>query len=382
MKKSISSLVLLSMAFAPAVYGWGTANAGNDVPADQMVSQGANNPAIHLHGDDQIGWLNFSYLLFKPHVDNGAFASLVTNPFGLNGAGASIKPKTPDFNWSSGARVSLGRYLPNHDQWAIGFTTSYYYSNSENEVESRAGSDFTTAYLAPQMFQNVLGNFAQEAEGNWRMNFFVMDLGLSREFFITPEITLTPYLGARGMVLYQKTSSTYSSFFETAGGTLVVPAVNTKMSARQETWGVGLRAASDVAFHMRHHLSIIGSFGGSLLYGHYKNRQNFSGLVQPLLNPYNPRVFNHGYDLVSNIEGNIGLRWERWYEASRNRLAISVTFEGQQWFDINKLTRVDSTSAVATVPGAGAATIFEPNPVGLNGDLTLVGFTFTLAWDF
>ncbi len=374
MKKNISSLLILSLAFGTSVHGWGGKTNEGETPP---ITEGVNNPNIHLHGDDERGYFKLSYLYYKPHLENLNFATLVTNGAGLNGTTGSIKTKSPHFEWSSGIRLNLGRYLPKHDNWDVGLGVTYYYSQAKNEVSVPGGAAANTSdYYIPQALPETLGDFSTNASDHWKMNFFVYDLGIAREYFLTPRILAKPYLGVRGITLYQDDNARYGSFFYLAGGTVSPTLVKTKLTSEMETWGIGVRGACDLVFDLPSHFSIFGNLGGSLLYGHYEATQKVqNGRLHPNLAVYEPKVFNHAFELQTGLEGSFGLKWEHWYPKNNNRVTLSAAFEAQRWFNINKWGWVNQSMPV---PGENLV----QNSIQNNGDLNIVGFTFALQWDF
>jgi hypothetical protein len=265
----------------------------------------------------------------------------------------------------------------------VGFAFTFLYSDATRELSvPSVPTTIPGTYLTPQLFQGVLGDYATEASGHWRMNFFTYDLGLSREYFLTPKVTAKPYIGARGLAIYQSYLAKYDGvFINTVNSTLV--GAGTRYAQSQTMWGVGLKVATDLAFQLPAHFSLFGNLGGSLLYGHFNSRQRVQGgLAHPNLTPYNPTVQQHGYDLQTGLEGSLGIQWQHWYPKNNNCITASFAFEAQQWFDMNKWSRTSTTTLTPAAPVGGQTSISIPGPDQEHGDLTFMGFAFALQWDF
>jgi len=333
-----------------------------------------DNPNYFLHGANENAFFRVNYLYWRPTEGDMDFTTKNTNPFGFSPQNpqATITLKEPHFSWSSGARATLGIYMPNYDLWDLSFTTTFFYSDASNELSFPVNAD---TILTPTFFVGVLGDFSNKGSAAWKMNFFIFDLSIGREYFLSEKITAHPFLGGRGIILDQDYNVRFRSAFLDSLGSTVITDDKTKMTTDNDIAAVGLHLGSDIAFQLPSHFSIIGNLSGSLLYGTYNMQQKVvSGRIHPLLQAYHPKLKNHDHQLFSNIEGSIGLKWERWLNKGNNRFALSASVEGQEWFDINKWFNMDQTELFLIFP------TFKPS--SRHGNLGIFAYNFALQFDF
>ncbi len=313
-----------------------------------------------------------SYLLLKPYMENMSYGNKGTlkNPeesvFTNN-----IKVQEPEFEWSSGVRVAIGRYLPNHDLWDIGCTTTFYYTDTQDKTKANVAADsgFNPSFIPSSPTPRDSGQF------NWKLNYWTVDLMVGRLFDMTKEIVFHPYFGLRSSFQYQHAQSQFSQF--QGFGVNDSKSTSAKSSIDNDFWGVGPRVGTAFIYYFENHFSLLANISTSLLVGgqHLK------------LNAKEKRVAVDGSDVQevlrttkssdslgvirSNVEASIGLGWERWMRNNTVRIAPSVNFEGALWFAMNQIYnfyRLDSVS-----------TNIEQRR---QGNLGLMGVSFNLQVDF
>jgi hypothetical protein len=210
-----------------------------------------------------------------------------------------------------------------------------------------------------------------KGEGNWRLNFFTVDLALGRNTFVSSKIAAHPFLALRGVFVNEHDASKLS--FEEGATPAVLGDAKFKSKGRNNFWGVGPRIGTDFTYYMQPTWTLLGSFSGSVLLGSYGVHEEmtlFRSIV-PRTNKFTAK--DSGFAIRGNLEGSIGLGWEKWFKHRTVRLAPSFVFEAAQWYDMNqRMSLGDLNSAEPT-----------NNQIGRrHGDLTLWGFNFNLQVDF
>jgi hypothetical protein len=189
-------------------------------------------------------------------------------------------------------------------------------------------------------------------------------LGLGRLFAMTPRITFHPSFGLRGSWQYQK--SHLSSDLLTGNFDQKI-----KGSEWNDFWGVGPRFGTHFSYSFESHFSFLANFAAALLAGRQKLRINDT-LTSTTTGSPSSITKNKSRDSLSiiraNIEGMVGLGWERWLRNQSVRIAPSVAFEGSLWFAMNQLY-----SSLSNINNRGTRR---------NGNLGLMGITFDLQVDF
>ncbi len=319
--------------------------------------------------NDQQGWYTReSYLLWTPHEDDIDWAAKFFSNSTSN-VNVNTHLKKPDFGWYSGVRLAVGRYLPNHDHWDISLISTYFYANTENESSPDANDGGS---LIPMWSPTApLFNYTK-GEGNWRLNFFTWDLACGRNLFLSSKITAHPFFSLRSYLIYESQSSKLSGTLTTPN---LVQTASSKFKGHNNSWGIGPRVGADFTFYLNKFWTLLGSLSGSVLLGSYKVSENIKNQFNATGNTF--QVSDHGFDIRSNLEGSLGMGWEKWVNRNRVRIAPSIVFEASEWFDMNQWIVVRNQSSFGPVTNLQYYTADRKH-----GDLTFLGFTFNLQVDF
>ena len=367
MSRSVIKYIAATLALSSSLslWSWGPSRPENS--QSEMMPLSDSFPL-----NDQQGWYTKeTYLLWHPHEDDVDWADRVTTNVGSD-IDLSVDLKRPDFDWYSGVRLAVGRYLPNHDHWDLSLTGTYFYANSHSRASSNLGDGQTVQPLwEPTTLITTGGN------GNWRLNFFTFDLGLGRNLWMSSKISTHPFIDLRSVLVYESDSAKYSL------NGVATQQNHIKFKGHNDYWGIGPRIGSDFTFYLSKFWTILGSLSGSILMGGSKVHQHVnSNITQP--NPQvptrtvtqNTTVSHHEYAIRGNLEGSIGMGWEKWVNRNRVRIAPSVVLEAAQWYDMNQWIALNAPSGLSS----SGPTYFETNR--RHGDLTFWGFNFNIQVDF
>ncbi len=367
-----TSLVLMS---STELWSWGGQLRGpaNSSP-DSSVAPSMPKDSFPLN-DHQDWYVRESYLLWSPHEDDADWG----NRFSLKlspDVSINVHMKKPDFGWYSGARLAVGRYLPNHDHWDISLISTYFYAESKNHASpSREKGGTLNSTWSP--IASAL-NY-DSGKGVWRLNFFTWDLAVGRDLFLSSKITAHPFFALRNFLIYEDQAARYSGH-ESIAASGQVRDTTAKFKGHNNSWGIGPRVGSDFTYYLKNFWTIMGSLSGSVLFGSCHVGESISTHLADNLAPndinHSFRVSDNGFAVRSNLEGSIGMGWEKWVKRNRVRIAPSVVFEAAQWFDVNQW--IVLRAATATDP----TSLDFYNTDRRHGDLTFLGFTFNLQVDF
>ena len=308
-----------------------------------------------------------SYLLMKPYMENMIFGNTDTftqeTPSNFSN---KIKVKQPEFEWSSGARVTVGRYLPNHDLWDIGLTGTFFYTDTDDSADANpaGGVGFNPSFISSP---------ANEGSFNWRLNYWTVDLLVGRLFDMSETTVFHPYVGVRGSFQYQHASGK-TSITNTSGQVPVLSTVKTSID--NDFWGVGPRVGTAFIYYFEKHFSLLANISTSLLVGgqHLKsNNTNAAFTVVGNIPEQNSTKIksNDSIGVIrSHVEASLGIGWESWLKNNTVRIAPSINFEGALWFDMNQLYNIYADGGLINVEQRR------------HGNLGLMGVSFNLQVDF
>lgn len=352
MKKWMPLLLLASLE----LQGWGKSMEGVFQQENQEIS-----PIFNLN-EKQQWFIENSYLLMKPTLDNLDFANIVTkSSTPISQLDLKTKIKKPDFSWNSGIRLLIGRYLPHHDHWDISADMTYFYGDVTQKMHANPehGKGITPTYGPVDDFVYVA---TDQLKGHWDLNYFTWDLNLGREVAISKAIVFHPFISLRALLTYQdyslKSSRTYQDINQGSHFS------SFKFKADNRFWGIGPRVGSHLSFYFSHQWSLVGQLSAAAVYGPYKTHQRESSFtpetgIHPVKTSKDSSAWMRG-----NLEGSIGLGWEAWLRNNTVRIFPQFLFEGTFWWDMNRYY--------------DRPTMFSES----HGALTLMGVSFNLQIDF
>ncbi len=383
MTKWFCSLLLLSSSTVlTTLQGWGTSDYV--IPSLQPPAHQAPPSSISFPlNEDQEWFVKPSLLVWRPYQDDIDSGFTIAVPASSLSTISVQKNKTQnvDFSWGTGVRLTIGRYLPNHEQWDVTLGSTFFYSNTDQTIRVKNGLSGlnggfpSESKLITEGWNPSLLGVGNKTELNWRINYFTWDLAVGRLFSLTPRIVVHPYLCLRTLLVYEKYSNRNKSF-DIANNAVILR--NTSFKAENTTWGIGPRLGSDFAFSFGHGWSFMAGLSGSIVMGRNDISEKIEGFIPQagaLSTPAELKIQDADTVMRSNLEGSIGLGWEKWVRKHSVRIAPSFVFEVTEWFLINNWAATNRTSANGS-PDWGM------NSSRRMGDLGFLGFTLNLQLDF
>ncbi len=378
MPKLYASLILLSSSLISTLLGWGTARY-TPPTLDPPAAPTLNISTFPLN-EDQEWFVKPSLLVWRPYQDDIDTGFTLTIP-STDPVVSKDKTQSVDFEWNTGVRLTIGRYLPRHEQWDVTLASTYFYSDTDQTVKGKGspGAAITALTTIIEGWNPAFLGPALQTKLNWRINYFTWDLAVGRLYNLTRKVIMHPYICLRTMLIYEK----YSNKNETIiFNSLIEPVIaNTKFKADSSTWGIGPRIGSDFTFNFGHGWSFVGGLSGSIVMGRYNIKESVDGFLTldtpaPSV-PADLRIKDEDTVMRANLEGNIGLGWEKWVRDHSVRIAPSFMFEVTQWYLINNWSATNLPTSVA--PGDPD---WGMNSTRRMGDLGFLGFTVNLQVDF
>jgi hypothetical protein len=370
MKKQISIISLLTLLSlqAPVQAAWASKNRPD--PKKDEITPPPNTPGFKLQ-DNRTWYIEADYLFWKPNLEDTSFALKGTGSTNST-TGAVVgkeKIKQPSFDLSSGARLGLGGYT--NDSWDVGFRGTYLYSDAHKTIHAHPENN---QIIAPQWFSSIFGTQGTKATADWRMNFYLLDFTIGREYFLTKRFSVHPFIGLRGAAIFFKDSSHFRSNFQSSSTSSF--AVSDRFSAKQSIWGAGPRIGFDLNFYVACDWLFMGGLSGSLLYTNYRVSERFKGFYAPTtttIAPFNLKGKQSSNFGRGNIDAYFGFGWSHWYNNGSTRVTIALSFEAQEWFNLNQLFSLESVTPTNRL---------DIHADKNHGDLSLIGGTLHFKIDF
>jgi hypothetical protein len=352
-----------AFAATSTVSGWG-GSVPKSAPEPYLESDFPMNP-------DQQWYMKESYLIMKPYEDDNDYATKLKTQGALGSSlDMHMKLEKPDFDWFSGVRIGIGRYLANHDKWDISLVSTYFYANEESSSSPVRGQ----GNLLTPLWSPTFDGGATKGQVDWRLNYFTWDISVGREYRMLRTIVAHPFIGIRAALIYKHT---HAKYFDQ------IPARTLKdaFTASDNFWGIGPRLGVDLQFNMRRGWSLLGNLSGALFFGSFDLREEISTRVttQGVLDKNKYHVKDNRFAIRANLDTALGIGWETWFKEHSVRLAPSVMFEASCWFDTNQLLRPKPTPTTLASPDFPIPFF---NNFRRQGNLILMGFSFNLQADF
>ncbi|MBI3212060.1 MAG: hypothetical protein HYZ47_05230 [Simkania negevensis] len=284
------------------------------------------------------------------------------------------KQRTLDFEWEPGVTVSLGYIFPQRQQWEASLTWNYFTGRAHDSLKTDDPL-LGTSSLKPYLFPYFIGSSADKASAHWKLNFNTLDLMLSRSYFIGKYIAVKPAVGLRGAWIDQHFQAKYHGA-HSLNGLLILQ--DTSFKNHTDFSGGGLRIGTDLQWFMGTDWCILGSFSGSLIYGHFHSKEKVNGFIIPdpaftLDSIYNTKQNQN--QIIPNLEGKLGIQWQTFFHNEQYKVSLGAFYTMGYWFDQNKLFNIN-----VSLGDSGAETFITPNFI--SGDLQYQGVSFDLAFEF
>jgi hypothetical protein len=230
------------------------------------------------------------------------------------------------------ARPFIGNIVQMNCDWQFGFRTGLGYRFSD--IDWTLGAEFIrlkfhnhehVAIPDGGLSASGLPGATNEssAEAKWAISFNVLDVDLSRPYFLRPRFSMEPRIGVRTAWIKQNDRALYLNAF--TDGSSLLKNVNS-------TAGIGVFGGTRLNWHWSSQWSLYGGATASLIYGKMKVAAKImnSGFVSVV--PLD--ISADTYKVLPNMSLDSGLQWEKAWKVVRFALAAGYDF--QYWWGQNQ----------------------------------------------
>ncbi len=282
------------------------------------------------------GWdahLTVDFIYWTAREDNLEFAYKESVQTLGNATTVTSKGRTfdPDWNFRPGFKIGFG-ILQDHDGWDV--YANYTWFRGRSTKKTVTSDSPATERISPVGGVTAAGGLSsiEKMSANWDLDFNTVDLELGRNFFISKYLKLRPHFGLKGSWIDQDYTVDTTGSFDTMSSL-------GQSKNEIDTWGIGIRAGLDTAWHMTRCFSFLGDIAVSALWerfevnGKASNAPSIVGANTPitLLN-----VENNFFTVKPVVELLIGFRWETWFCCDSYHFSLDAGWEIQWWSDQNQ----------------------------------------------
>ena len=301
----------------------------------------------------KVGFFTNASLLYWQAEEEGLAYAVESGSTDHLAPHASVK--NPKFEWDFGFKLGLG-YRTSHDRWEWLLHFTSFQTHSDTEQSAHDGNVFFPVWIKPATAEMF---FADQVKAHWRLHLGLLDVQLSKPFFTSDSLTLTPQMGVRNGWIRQKFNIEYR------GGNFPVNEEEL-IRMKNKYWGIGPSAGLSAEWSMFWNLSLFAKGSLSLLFGEFYLHQD-----EDTLGTKEKRLGIHSIFQASApiVDCTAGLSWQHLFSGRFNRLTCTLAWDQLLFFSQNQLMRFTDSSS----PG-----LFIAN----QGDLSIAGVEFNARFDF
>lgn len=174
------------------------------------------------------------------------------------------------FAYKPAFKVAFGMNAGNHDEWTIGGDYIRFHStdHAKTSIPQIWNVVLRPTYISPNIHYQLTDGYSfLSCFGKWENKIDLIDMHVSRPFYLGKKLIFSPYLGLRGGWLDQ---SYFGNFTATnLHNTSLLFLLNSQ--SKQKTWLLGPRVGIVSDWLLRYGIRIFGDVFGSLCYQKFNN---------------------------------------------------------------------------------------------------------------
>lgn len=266
--------------------------------------------------------------------------------------------KAPDFQWDPGFRVGIGYRIP-HDYWEAKARWTRFHTNASGSSSKTSNSSNENIAVYNDGYTWGESTATNPVSAKWSLDYDLLEIGLSRSFFLGKNLSLDMQFGVAGGWIDQDYDNQVPAL---AGENRTNQ--NFAFQFSNNFSGGGLFLSMAPQWTIWKSLSILGNMNAYLLRGQFDIDQNWFN------NSTGGSDMSIHKDYARNragLAGKLGVQWETFSSCHKYHFILAAAYEGTIWFKQNLLSQV--------------MTFYTEN-FERRGDLEMQGLTFSARADF
>lgn len=303
---------------------------GNEKSKCKPMMCGYNAPARFNGCGCYEFYTKATFLYWQPIEEGLTFGLTTTNiPTDINEGpflGADIVDM--DFDFKPGFKVGVG-LGSDYDNWDVylGYTW-YHISESKTIYPPKDGRLFYYLWFVDQNVEDGGSFTSSNVKGTWNLNMDIVDLELSRSYYVGKKLIFKPVVGLRGDWIDQNmhVQANLSSIGEK------------NSRNKSESWAVGARMGLDTKWVLPCGFKAFGDFFASLLYTDYNKVTKEEDAINVAV--YGPTYLSADskfHALRSNLEFSLALGWGTCFCKCNNYIEATIGYDFNVYFNQNMI---------------------------------------------
>ena len=267
--------------------------------------------------------------------------------------------------YQPGFKIGLGTNM-NHDRWDIQTFYTWFRSIQKGKTTLNPASEDQLAplWLIP-IATGASNPFYYNGNETWKLDMDLLDLELSRTFFMGSHFVMRPFVGVRAAWIRQKLSVDY---LNVAGGK--VPE-NIFIQHKFHSWGVGPKTGFDSHWRVGQNFRFFGNLEGDIVFTEYRkirvNQMGKNAAGQPTANSGFRTLQKNSHHPRPHIDTEFGIGWETACNSRGWHLDLTAGYSYQVFFGQNMFRNFVNN--------------FSLNSLAPSGDLYIHGLKVTMRLD-
>jgi hypothetical protein len=265
----------------------------------------------------------------------------------------TFNAKALTFGWDFGFRIGAG-YQMEYDEWDIQLYWSWYRTQTKDSVpvdDHIVLSEFFAGFVIDRD-SAVSGNI------RWNILYNMFDWELGRNFWVSKNFSLRPYMGLKGGWIHQSIFSSWENF-ELNQITINLPSSE---NLKNNFWGIGPNGGINSQWNLFKNRSttfnLFGNFSTASMWGTWVLEDEYEN---PLPREITLNLSNRHLGSLM-LKGILGIGWDVEVNKGKSHFSTKLGYEVQSWF--NQL-RIPTFQILL-----------------LHGDLTLHGGTINCSFNY
>lgn len=271
------------------------------------------------------------HVAFANATNSSLLPTTSTTSSVMRGEAIELKKK-----YHPGFQIALGLY-GNEDNWDLGGQYTYLRAKNQQQNKAPIGGVLLASRGHPLIVNN---NTFDTAKQTWHSKLDLVDLELSRNYFVGKLLTMRPCFGAKA--LFTRQAITTTSTNENTESSTPVNAVPGKLLVEEKnhSWGVGPKMGLSSNWELSEGLSLVAQGASSLLYSEYliqsetafqrnANSSSNAGYVNKVATTSRLRT------LRPHMEMETGLRYGIHFNRHNWHLSFGASYGFQVFFQHN-----------------------------------------------
>lgn len=273
---------------------------------------------------------------------------------GLIAVGDKYSKLKQNTDFHPGFKLGLG-LNSSFDNWAI--YAQYTRLHLKNTLTKNLSDNqsFTPDWTESDIYVSI-------AKGIWGIKSDILDLELSRAYYVGRKLSLAPFVGMRGIRLHQTKISEYTGLDSELTNTLYIHVFN-----RANSLGIGPRVGINSNYLFGSGTRLFGNMAASLFYQHFRTKMDHTLANMTLQTTGITKIRDKESNITPNLEIAIGFGWGSYFCKNRWHMDIFASYEFHIFWNQNT-PRGIYESLYSRVDGSPAALTFQGLNVGIKVD--------------